>query len=182
MLLLLLVGGTAVTFAVPSLAQLLPYLSDGVTIQGAVVNKREEAPGGHRARRYLIQYQFVDAAGNRHQREDRAAFAEWSAVKPGDAIAIRHIRNEPARSRPERIIWQDFRELFMLAILGLGITAGAVCAGVMGVSRVNTRVRRDFPLTPSPDAASLSGATHDRSPGNAKGQAYADRQQHANEQ
>src|SRR5262249_40298124 len=117
MLLLLLVGGTMLTVAGPFLIQLLSYLFDGVTIQGTVVSKREEAPRGHGSRKYFIQYQFVDAAGNRHQREDRATFAEWSTVKPGDAVAIRHIRSEPAQSWLEGIIWQDFRELFMLSVL-----------------------------------------------------------------
>lgn len=143
MLLLLLVGGTPLVLAGLSLTHVVPFLSDGVTVDGAVVTKRRGAPGGHGRRPHLILYEFVDAAGNRHQREDRAPVADWSAAQPGGAIAIRHIRGAPGRNRPEGIVWQDFRELLPLAALGFAITAGAIWAGVTGICRVRRKVRID---------------------------------------
>jgi hypothetical protein len=136
---LLLVGAGGLFFAGLPAKLLLPFLFNGVTIQGTLVSKHDEALRDHRPRRYFIRYEFVDAAGNRHQCEDRAPFAEWNALKPGDAVAIRYIRSEPARSRPEGIIWQDFRELLPLAILGLAMTAGAVWVGAIGICRVITK-------------------------------------------
>ena len=137
---LLLVGAGGLFFAGLPAKLLLPFLFNGVTIQGTLVNKHDEAPRGHGARQYLVRYEFVDAPGNRHQCEDRAPFAEWSALKPGDPIAIRYIRSEPARSRPEGIIWQDFRELLPLAILGFAMTAGAVWVGATGICRVISKI------------------------------------------
>ena len=140
---LLLVGASGLFFAGFPKSCCCPSFSTGSRFKEYCQQTRE-APRDHRPRRYFIRYEFVDAAGNRHQGEDRAPFAEWNALKPGDTVAIRHILAEPARSWPEGIIWQDFREPLPLAILGLAMTAGAVWIGVTGICRVISKTWFDY--------------------------------------
>jgi hypothetical protein len=137
----------------------LPYLLEGVDVQGRVVDvhlvslPRQAAPiaaapslaplwahggGGPRCR---IRYEFTDATGQRHTGEDsvRAGFAQH--LRAGAPVPIRYVRSQPARSQTG---FQSKWSVGSLAVPPMvigGVLSWGVWASVRAVRRASQRAR-----------------------------------------
>jgi hypothetical protein len=149
----LLFGGMLSTpFGLAFLSQ-RSFLLDGETVEGKVVAKQQALrPGaapawamtglfahGGRGPKFYLRYEFVDAAGNRHVADGRAPFAVWTAARPGDAIAIRYVRSDPARSRLESTVWDSWPAVPVAALGGV-ILAASLWYGTKGIRWVKRQV------------------------------------------
>lgn len=154
MLLGLLFGAMLSPFTLATVSQ-LPYLLAGVTVQGTVVGKQQaglrppDGPPlamlslfahGKGRPRYVIRYEYTDADGKRHVGEGRASFTVWKQLRPGDPVAVRYLRSNPAMSRLESAAW-DFWPAIPFAVLGPVIVVGSVWHGMGGFRWVNRQVR-----------------------------------------
>ncbi len=146
-------------FAFPARSN-LPYLLDGKLVQATVVT----APvidnlGGKFGPKYVVRFEYSDAAGNIHTGTGRVRSA--GKLKPGDLIAVRYVRSDPSRSRLETNVWDGMPSL-LFALLGLVIVVASMMYGIGGMTRKATPNRKSNPLGPLNDGArcKVIGGTH----------------------
>jgi hypothetical protein len=137
-----------------ALASQLVFIFDGETVQATIVSKHQAGlptagpklsmaslfAHGKGGPRYVIRYEYTDAAGNQHTGEGFVADTFWKHVKLGDPVAVRYLRSDPARNQLASDIWACLPPLLM-ALLDLAILAGSIRYGSKGIRWVNRQVQ-----------------------------------------
>jgi hypothetical protein len=137
------------------LGRQLAFVVTSEAVQATVLGKRQArlavdgprvaslgilAHGGRKGPKYLVQYEFADAAGNRHQGERAASFEVWSRVQPGDTIPVRYDPANPGNSQIDEGIW-SLLPAFALAALGLLLPVAIIACGVSRLRWIHRQIR-----------------------------------------
>ena len=137
------------------LVRQLPFLLEGTTVQGKVIDTQiarvsssgvplamiplfAHGGGGHRPG-YVIRYEYTDAVGIRHLGSGRASGAEWSDARRGSPIAVRYLRNDPEKSQLASETWRA--SMTIPFGIGLAIVAWSIWYASKGMRWAAQQVR-----------------------------------------